>query len=321
MAALGSGGPMLADAAFAPGADALAYANARRPGFPIKAPPLATPVQSGDFTYWAQGVGAWGKIDSDGNAAAVSRNLGGVFTGFDRRFGEWRVGVAAGYTNSSVSVSARASSANIDTAYLAAYAGTAFGAWNVRSGATFAWNSIGISRSIAFPGFAEHASVRYGAGESQVFGEVGYGISFGGIAAEPFAGLAWVHLDTGSFAEAGGVSALAGSGNKDDVGYSTLGLRAATSYLLQSGMALIPRASLAWQHAFGALTPTAGLAFQSTGAGFVIAGVPLARDAALVEAGADLQLTLQAKVGLAYTGQLADGTHDHSVKGNFTWRF
>jgi outer membrane autotransporter protein len=58
MAALGSGGPMLAGAAFAPGADAaLAYAEARRPGFPIKAPPPAAPVQSGDFTYWAQGVG------------------------------------------------------------------------------------------------------------------------------------------------------------------------------------------------------------------------------------------------------------------------
>jgi hypothetical protein len=95
-----------------------------------------------------------------------------------------------------------------------------------------------------------------------------------------------VHLDTASFTETGGVSALAGTGNREDVGYSTLGARLATNYLLQNGMALIPRVSVAWQHAFGDVTPTAALSFQSIGAGFNILGVPIARDAALVEAAA-----------------------------------
>ena len=320
MAALGSGGPMLAYADSA--ADvALAYAGGIRPAFPIKAPPLAAPMQTPDLTFWAQGVGAWGKINGDGNAADVSRNLGGFFTGFDRRFGDWRAGLAGGYTNSSVSVNARASSANIDTGYLAAYAGTNYGPWNVRSGAAFAWNSISTSRSIAFPGFAEQATSRYGASEAQVFGELGYGVSFGQIAVEPFAGLAWVHLSTNSFTETGGIGALNGSGNRSDIGYSTLGMRAASYYLLQNGMAFIPRASVAWQHAFGTVDPTAALEFVSTGAAFGIAGVPLARDAALVEAGADLQITSQAKIGLSYAGQLAHSIQDHSVKGNFTWRF
>ena len=323
MAALGSGGPMLAYGASVPATDysTMAYADARRPNFPIKAPPLAAPAQTADFTYWAQGVGAWGKINNDGNAADVSRNLGGFFTGFDRRFGDWRAGLAGGYTNSSVSVNARASSANIDTGYLAAYAGTNYGPWNVRSGAAFAWNSISTSRSINFPGFAEQATTRYGAGETQVFGELGYGVSFGQIAVEPFAGLAWVHLSANSFTETGGIGALNGSGNRSDVGYSTLGMRAASYYLLQNGMAFIPRASVAWQHAFGTVDPTAALEFVSTGAAFGIAGVPLARDAALVEAGADLQITSQAKIGLSYAGQLAHSIQDHSVKGNFTWRF
>jgi fibronectin-binding autotransporter adhesin len=52
------------------------------------------------------------------------------------------------------------------------------------------------------------------------------------------------------------VSALAGTGNRDDVGYSTLGARLASYYLLQNGMALIPRASVAWQRAFGDVTPS-----------------------------------------------------------------
>src|SRR5262249_38677508 len=44
----------------------------------------------------------------------------------------------------------------------------------------------------------------------------------------------------------------------------------ATYYLLQNGMALIPRVSVAWQHAFGDVTPTAALSFQSIGSGFNI---------------------------------------------------
>jgi outer membrane autotransporter protein len=318
MAALGSGGPMLAYVD--PAANgALVYPEGYSPA-PSNPPPRA-PSQPPDLTFWAQGVGAWGRINSDGNAADVNRTLGGVFTGFDRRFGEWRAGIAGGYTNSSPSVSARASSASIDTAYFAGYAGTSFGPLNFRSGAAFAWHVISTSRSVVFPGFSEQASARYNAEESQVFGELGYGMSFGNIAAEPFAGVAWLHLSTDGFTESGGVSALGGASGSDDVGYSTLGARWASNYLMANGMMLMPRASLAWQHAFATLTPTTTLTLRNTGAAFGIWGVPIARDAALIEAGGDLQLSTQTKVGIFYVGQLATNAQDHSVKGNFTWRF
>jgi len=320
MAALGSGGPILAYAE--PAADrGLADRNSDRPTQAINQM-LSAPAQSPDLTFWAQGVGAWGRVNSDGNAADLSRNLGGGFTGFDGRFGEWRAGLAGGYTNASASVSARASSANIDSAYFAGYGGTSYGALNFRSGAALAWHTLGISRSIVFPGFSEQASARYSAISGQVFGEVGYGMSFGNIAVEPFAGLAWVYLNTESFNETGGgLAALGASGTQDDVNYSTLGARLASTYLMPNGMTLMPRASLAWQHAFGTVTPSALLAFQSTGATFGILGVPIARDAALVEAGGDLQLAPQTKVGVSYFGQLANNARDHSVKANFSWRF
>src|SRR5499427_989866 len=318
-AALASGGPIVAYADPAAGGG-LAYRDGDRPNQVINQL-FGAPPQSSDLTFWAQGVGAWGRINSDGNAADVSRNLGGGFTGFDGRFGEWRAGLAGGYTNASTTVSARASSANIDSAYFAGYGGTSFGALNFRSGAALAWHTIGTSRSIAFPGFSEQASARYSAVEGQVFGEIGYGMSFGNIAVEPFAGLAWVYLNTESFNDTGRVGALSVSGTQNDVNYSTLGARWASTYLMPNGMALIPRASLAWQHAFGTVTPSALLTFQSTSATFGILGVPIARDAALVEAGGDLQLGPQTKVGVAYVGQLANNARDHSVKANFSWRF
>ncbi len=250
MAALGSGGPMIAFAKPAGGDDGVPLASADK-GAPGALMPAAV---------WGQAIGAWGQIDSDGNAAAAHRNLTGFISGADRSVGDnWRTGIAAGYSNSSVSMSARASSATIDTAHVAAYAGANYGAWNFRSGADFAWNAVATTRSILFPGFAEKATANYGAGEAQAFGEISYGVAIGKLAAEPFASLAYVHLSTTSFTEAGGVSALTGAVDGDDTGYSTLGARVAANYFLPSGMVLTPRASLAWQHAFGDVTPAASL--------------------------------------------------------------
>ncbi|WP_193395269.1 autotransporter outer membrane beta-barrel domain-containing protein, partial [Bradyrhizobium pachyrhizi] len=143
------------------------------------------------------------------------------------------------------------------------------------------------------------------------------------IAHEPFAGLAWAHLSTDSFAETGGIgaAALVGAGSNQDVGYSSFGARIATSVALTNGMQLTPRASVAWQHAFGDVIPTAALAFQSPGTGFTVAGVPLARNAALIEGGLGLRVTPQASIGIAYVGQLADRVQDHSVKASFSWKF
>jgi outer membrane autotransporter protein len=314
MAALGAGGPTLAYA------DAtLARLDRTRQAFPIKAP---APAASPDLVFWAQGVGAWGHVEGDGNAAEMNRTFAGFLTGVDRRFGDdWRAGIAAGYSNSSVSVNARASSANIDTAHLAAYAAAGFGDFKLRTGAAFSWNTASTDRTIVFPGFADTAHANYGAGEPQLFGELGYGMAFGHLAVEPFAGLAWVHLGTQSFTESGGAAALAGASNHDDVGYTTLGARVATRDLLPNGMVLTPHVSLAYQRALGNVTPAAVLAFESTGVGTEITGVPLARDSALVQVGADLQINRQASFGAFYSGELAGSAQDHSVNGRFVWRY
>ncbi len=327
VAALASGGPTLAYAeasgsSLPPSvASALAYADDQRPAFPIKAALAAVPAT----TFWTQAVGAWGRFDGDGNAAAASSTLAGFFSGVDRRFGpNWLAGLAGGYTTSSVSTSDRTNSASIETAHLAGYVAANYGSWNLRAAAATSFSTLGTNRSIAFPGFFETTTAHYGATTTQIFGEVSYGVTFGQIAAEPFGGLGFVHLRTDSFAETAasgvGIAALSGSG-RSDIGYSTLGGRAATNYVLPNGMVLTPRASAAWQHAFGSVTPTETLAFQSTGAPFTIAGLPLARDTALVESGVDLHVNQQTRLGLIYSSQLGNHVQHNSVQGNVTMRF
>ena len=305
----------------------LAYTSAQDPASPIKVAksPLAAPVENPDLTIWAQALGAWGRTETDGNAATLTRSLGGLFTGVDQKFGQGigqvRAGIVAGYTNTDLNVSARASSADIDSAHIGAYAGTSFGALHIRTGAEYAWNGIAENRSISFPGFSDQTNANYHADEGQVFGELGYGLQYGSVAIEPFGGLAFVYLNTSGFTEAGGPSALTGLNGTSEIGYSTLGSRLKTVFVLPNGMALTPWGSAAWEHAIGTVAPTATLAFANTGAAFTTQSAPLARDAALVQIGADLQVSPQASIGIAYSGQLAANANDQSVKGNFTWRF
>ena len=155
----------------------------------------------------------------------------------------------------------------------------------------------------------------------RIFGEVAYPTSMGGMAVEPFAGLAYVSVDTDTFKEHGGsLASLRGSSTDQDVGYTTLGLRAATT--MTWGQTLVtPHISAAWQHAFNDVTPGAALAFASTGIGFDIAGVPLAEDSALIDAGLDLALGPNTTAGVSYSGQFGDGVQDNAVKGRFAWLF
>jgi outer membrane autotransporter protein len=145
-------------------------------------------------------------------------------------------------------------------------------------------------------------------------------VTLGAVAAEPFGGLAVVHLRTDRFAESGGVAALGGSGGSD-IGYATLGGRVATSYVALNRMVLTPRLSAAWQHALGAAAPAEALAFASTGVPFTVAGLPIARDTALLEGGLDLQINPRARLGLSYSSQLGSHAQRDSVQGNLTWQF
>jgi subtilase-type serine protease len=319
MASLSFGGPQ-AFATDGTGFDsALAFAKS-----PIvrKAPLRAPQASSNDLVFWAQGFGAWGKFDSDGNAASVRRDLAGFFTGFDTRAGDaGRVGIAAGYTGSKNTLDGRGSS-NVDTAHVAVYGGWNVGALNLRAGGAFAHHSINTDRTIAIPGFFDRTFSSYAGYTGQVFGEAGYGFNMQGVALEAFAGAAWVRVHANGTAERGGDAALNVAASSFEVGYGTLGLRAATIVPLANSMILVPRVTVAWQHAFGGTTPGVVNAFAAAPAlPFLVQGVPIARDSVLAEAGVDVAITPQMTLGVSYTGQIARNVSDHGAKGKFSYRF
>jgi outer membrane autotransporter protein len=314
MGALGVGGPMLAYATPEP---AKLPAGVMAADFPVKARPPAAAY--GGPTWWTQALGAVGHADSDGNAAGVRRQIGGVLTGVDMPIANnWRAGLAGGYTQSQISVDDRLS---VDTAHVGAYAGGILSAFNVRTGAAFAWHTVNSGRNVVFPGFTDHDTVRYNAWTGQAFGEIGYGMALASIALEPFAGVAGVFRRTDGFTETGGISALTAAASSENVGYSSLGIRAARTVAQPNGITLVPHVSAAWQFAFGDVTPTTAFSFIAAGSAFSIAGLPIARNSAVIDAGADVAFRPNLTLGIAYVGQFANGAQDNAVKGKATWAF
>ncbi|OOG74791.1 hypothetical protein B0E45_05170 [Sinorhizobium sp. A49] len=279
----------------------------------------STQADTGELAIWAQGFGSWGRWDGDGNAAKADRSIGGFFVGADTQIDEWTVGALAGYSRSSMDIDTRFSSATSDNYHLGLYAGGQWGDASLRTGAAYSWHDIETSRSISFPGFTDRLDADYNAGTGQVFGEFAYAVKTGAVDLEPFANLAYVHLNRDGFAERGGAAALVGRDASQDTTFTTLGLRAATSFDLGGVLATV-RGTIGWKHAFGDTLPVSSNGFSSTST-FVIAGVPIAENAAVIEAGLDFALTPEANLGLIYAGQFASGVSDQTFKANLSLKF
>jgi outer membrane autotransporter protein len=172
---------------------------------------------------------------------------------------------------------------------------------------------------VAFPGFADNLTADYNAGTTQVFGELGYRYDVNRLALEPFANLAYVNLRTGRFTEQGGLAALTGASSSSDTTFTTLGARASTSFMLGT-MPTTARGSLGWRHAFEDVVPFSTFAFAG-GSAFTVAGVPIARDSALINVGLDFAVARAATVGISYGGQFGSNAEDQSVRGNLVVKF
>lgn len=283
--------------------------------------PVAAPVSSEKLSIWGRGFGAWGSLDGDGNAASVSGNIGGFLAGADLPIGDlWRAGVLAGYSRTSFGINARASSGSSESYHAGLYGGADWNRIGLRTGLAYSWNSLSTDRNVSLPGGAETLSADYDAGTFQMFGELGYRWDLKAVAVEPFANAAYVHLDTDSFQESGGVAALSGAGESTDNGFTTLGLRAAST-LAAGPVPVTLRAEAGWVHAYGDVTPASTLAFAGGSSSFDVQGAPIARDAAALSAGIDVTLAKSAVLGLSYQGQLASGAEEHGLNGRLSIRF
>jgi fibronectin-binding autotransporter adhesin len=322
--------PMLGAATTTTGAYAADLSSGKGPRI---APVAVQMYQPRMFDFWGQGFGDWGRVKSDGNAASLSRSTGGFVIGGDVSAtnlmgGDWRFGLAGGYTNDQINVSQRQSSGTFESIFGGVYAGASFGSVQLRAGALYGTNSTSITRSVTFPGFAEVVSSNNGGSTAQAFGEAGYRIELSGLnlaglgvshmSIEPFAGAAAILIHQNGFTETGGVAALTGSARDFNIQTTTLGMRSEIAF---ASVPLTFHSLLGWRHAFGDVVPSTLLAFQGGAQSFSVAGVPIDRDAFVAEVGIDYAVTSMLSVGVSYSGQYGQRAFDNAVKAHLNLSF
>ncbi|MDR0189059.1 autotransporter domain-containing protein [Pseudomonas yamanorum] len=281
-----------------------------------------TPV-TGKSDVWVKALGSWGKTDSRSDTAGYTTSLGGMLAGVDGALDEQtRAGLVAGYSDSSLNMGSGAhSSASIDSYHLGAYAGHELGNWRLSVGGAYSWHRGDVKRDLQYGEVSGKQKTKLDARSAQVFTEAAYRLSLQSMALEPFANLAYVHLDNERFHEKGDAAALERGSDSRDAVLSTLGLRAAKTFPLNDRQQLDVSGSLGWQHSLSAVESEEHLAFVAGGPSFAVQSSPLMRDAALVGVQASLALSKSTRVNLDYTGQLAGREKIQGVGLSLNWQF
>lgn len=276
-----------------------------------------------ESNLWLKALGAWGKADSRSETAGSTTSLGGLLGGVEGALDEQtRVGLVAGYSDSSLNMgSGTHSSASIDSYHLGAYAGHELGDWRVSAGGAYSWHRGDVKRDLHYGAVSGKQNAKLDAHTAQLFTEAAYRIHLQPLALEPFANLAYVHLDSEAFHEKGAAAALERGSDRRDAVLSTLGMRALKTVALNDHQQLQLSGSLGWQHSLTAIESEEHLAFVAGGPSFAVRSSPLLRDAALVGVQASLALSPVTRVNLDYNGQLGGREKTQGVGLSLNWQF
>jgi len=278
--------------------------------------------RNNEIVGWMQVLGGWGHTEGNNDVARMDRNVSGFMLGADKQLNdEWRVGVAAGTTHTSLDVKDLSADSSVDSYHLSTYLNYQYEAWATRLGLAYSWHDVESKRSVVIGNESQRLKAHYKGQSAEAFGEVGYAMEVQGVALEPFVGVAHVHYDNDTAREKGGDARLEAKGSTQDLTFTTVGLRAGKLFELDNGTQLVPSGSLGWRHALGKTDSETSMSFIEGGGAFKTRGVPIARDSAVVEAGLDLQLNKATRIGFGYSGQLSSQAKEHAVTLNFNMNF
>ncbi|MDH7801993.1 MULTISPECIES: autotransporter domain-containing protein [unclassified Rhizobium] len=277
-------------------------------------------LNDGSLTFWSSGFGSRGRTDGDGNGSSVDTKGGGALFGLDGDLGNsWRAGVAAGYGRDAISQAALGATADVDSYYLAAYAGTAVGPASLRFGAIHAFQDVETRRAISFSTLKEELAASYNASTTQVFTEAAWRFDFDLTHIEPYANIGYVSTHTDAFRETGGIAAVSSGSENHGQLYSTLGARVTRDIALE-GMLGRAMFDVAWRHTYGDPTLASTL-FYEGGSAFSVTSAATARDVALLNLGLSYDLNPSATLTFRYGAVFGAGVLDQSAFAELGVRF
>ncbi|MUG78986.1 autotransporter domain-containing protein [Bombella sp. ESL0380] len=290
-------------------------------------------------------VSVWGTVygqkggQSGGAAGAghMGQSSVGWIMGADTGLkGGWRLGGLLAYGRDWFSVqSGRGSSAHANSATIGAYVGNAWrvggltdnAAITFKGGLSYSWNMLHTSRRVTYGDYAGRLSSNNRTGTGQAFVETGYRMVFASesrlpLEVEPFARMTYLNYDQTGFHEHGAETALAVKGRNSSIGFSTVGVKLATSVNI-GRVIFSPHLEAGYRRAFGRTNASVREGFSTLGDGYgmSVQGTPLSVSTAQINTGFAAHLTDRIDVNVDYVGQYGGHQTSSGGSGNFRYKF
>lgn len=284
----------------------------------------AGPTPSSPFRLWAQGIGGWQNLRSDGQVPGMTQSIGGVIAGADVAVAAvpgLKAGAAFAFTSGSLGGGGE--SGTTDAYRFALYGTQSLGAAFIEGRVGYGHDAMSTSRFIDFAGLnlapnastsGDEVSTRFGAG---------YGFAAGRVRLEPSAAVAFDHVSRGGFSEngAGTLGLNVGPASLDSLRLS-LGARAAAAYDLGGGFVARPTVQARFEEHVLDEQPNSTMSFIGAPAvPFLIQGVKPGRQSALLNGGVTIGNGSGVAMFAAYTAELRAHETTQAVVGGLriTW--
>ncbi|WP_145729722.1 autotransporter domain-containing protein [Nitrospirillum pindoramense] len=263
--------------------------------------------------FWAQGLGAFTRVDSDGNAAGGHSNTGGGLFGGDRTVAP---GVTVGLAG--VLLQSTSGGSNETSSYgLSAYGNVDLGdGLFVTGNAGYTYDQYDTARTMGFGGLSRTAFGHTTGDELSAGVTAGYRVRVSNLTLEPQAGIQWLKVGRDGFTETGaGALNLVLQDLDATALQSSVGGRASASWKTDGGTVITPALRAAWLHDFRdrALTSQAALA----GTTFAVTGPDTGANALGIGGGLTLQEGDNLNLYANYDGTLRRHETDHVFTAGF----
>jgi outer membrane autotransporter protein len=269
-------------------------------------------------SIWMRVAGAWSTAKADGIGSRFKTDQTGFLIGADIANGGFRFGGMFNYTSTDLDL-ADLGQSKVESTGAALYAGYRqdSSGFAVGVGAALASNTAKGNRSITIPDLAQTLRSKVDGTTYQIFGEASYDLAKAkNTRIEPFVQIAYAALDSKALAETGGIAALSGGKQSNDLTTATLGLRGAyvTGKATLSG-------SAGWQRTGGDRSAPTLLEMSGVNTPYEVRSVALDRDAVAIQTQASFSLSSRLTMGVGYSGVIGRKNSDHGARATVRYAF
>jgi uncharacterized protein with beta-barrel porin domain len=285
----------------------------------LNAGPAAAPgtsavtKEAGDTskTIWMRVAGSWGIARGDSIGSRQATDQAAILIGADWAQGGFKMGGMFSYitTNLDMLTFGRSRVESIGGAFYTGYRQEGSG-FSVGLGAALASTSARGNRSITIPGLTQTLRSNVNGLTYQIFAEGAYDLAKAdNVRVEPFARIAYAGLDSKAFTETGGIAALRGGAQKNQLTTATFGMRGG----IVTGQTTLS-SSAGWQRTGGDRSAPTLLSIATINAPYFVESAALDRDALAVEAQAAVSISSSFTFSLGYSGVLGRRNSDHGAR-------